>query len=297
MNEPFSLLNQAALATLDLRILAVQRITADRWWNFQQVVSPFSRLWHILEGEATVEQGGQQFRLRPGTLHLVPAFMPHNCHCPRRFRHFYLHFSARLPTGIDLFAMLDFAAQVKASPTATAWCERLEQLYPERRLPCFDPFRKEYQSFPAELRQPGWEEPPADWFEAQGLLRLLLAPFLKTAPSHEGLHARVARRFLAVQEFIQARMREPITLADMAAVAGLHPAYFSDRFAELVGVRPMEYLVRRRIERAQFLLLTTPVPIKAIAHEVGLPDAGHFSRVFSSHCGASPTSYRLKHRA
>ena len=134
-----------------------------------------------------------------------------------------------------------------------------------------------------------------DWFEAKGILTLLLTPFLKSARQHEGLHARATRLFLAVQEYIHGHMREPILLGNLAQVAGLHPTYFSDRFQHLVGVRPLEYLARRRIERAQYLLLTGSAPVKQVASEVGIPDAAYFSRVFVRHCGCSPSDYRVAH--
>jgi AraC-like DNA-binding protein len=98
-----------------------------------------------------------------------------------------------------------------------------------------------------------------------------------------------------VQEFIQMHMHEPILLADLARVAGLHPTYFSDRFLELVGVRPLEYLMRWRIERAQYLLLTGSSSVKQVAAEVGIPDAAHFTRVCRRICGSSPTDYRTGH--
>jgi transcriptional regulator GlxA family with amidase domain len=64
---------------------------------------------------------------------------------------------------------------------------------------------------------------------------------------------------------------------------------------ELVGVRPLEYLLRRRLERAQDLLLTSRAPVKQVAAEVGLPDAAYFTRVFTRRYGAAPSAYRRDH--
>jgi len=75
-----------------------------------------------------------------------------------------------------------------------------------------------------------------------------------------------------VQEFIHEHMHTAITLTDLARVAELHPTYFSDRFLKLVGLRPLEYLMRRRMERAQHLLLASTAPVKKVAGEVGLSD-------------------------
>jgi len=125
-------------------------------------------------------------------------------------------------------------------------------------------------------------------------------PFMGGAPAAKEFagrhaHARVTQRFLAVQEFIHAHMHTAITLADLARVAELHPTYFSDRFLKLVGLRPLAYLMRRRLERAQHLLLASPAPVKKIAGAGGLSDPAYFTRAFTKHCGHSPTDYRAAH--
>jgi AraC-like DNA-binding protein len=288
-------LSQELLASLSLRVLAVHRTRAGRWWNYRQVSSPFSRLWLILGGRAVVSHHGQRFTLEPGRLHLVPAFTVHDCACRHQFDHYHLHFTSRLPTGIDLFSLLDCDFQLEAPAGTLGLLERLEAIFPNRKLPCFDPFREEYRRFPARAEQADHDAPAAEWFEAQGILKLLLAPFLKSARGCEGMHARATRRFLTVQEFIHEHMRDSITLADLARVAGLHPTYFSDRFQQLVGVRPLEYLQRRRIERAQYLLLTGRAAVKEVAYQVGIPDPAYFTRLFTRTCQASPTAYRAAH--
>jgi AraC-like DNA-binding protein len=290
-----STLNQELLHALDLKVLAVQRTEASRWWNFKNVISPFSRLWLILDGRAVVRHHGRKFVLRPGQWHLVPAFAVHDCACASHFNHYHLHFAARLPTGIDLFSLLDCEYQMESPAEALMLFKRLEKIYPDRKLPCFDPRREEYKRFPVLAEQ---DEPQADavaGFEARGVLMLLVSHFLKSARPHEGVHARVTRQFLAVQEFIHAHMRQKIALADLARVVELNPTYFSDQFKRVVGVRPLDYLTRRRIERAQYLLLTSQASVKTIADAVGFPDPAYFSRVFTRLCQATPKHYRAVH--
>jgi AraC-like DNA-binding protein len=259
------------------------------------VVSPFSRLWLILDGHAVVSHHGRRFILKPGRLHRVPPFTVHDCSCSRRLDHYHLHFVSRLPTGIDLLSLLDCDLQIKTAPGTLKHFLRLEAIFPDRKLPCFDPALVEYRRFPAVVERTGQGISAVDLFEAKGILTLLLAPFLKSARCHKGTHARATRLFLAVQEYIHEHMREPVLLGSLARVAKLHPTYFSDRFQQLVGMRPLEYLARRRIERAQYLLLTSSASVKQIAGEVGISDAAYFARVFTRHGGKSPSAYRAAH--
>ena len=289
------MINTEFLNALELNVLSVQRTTAGSWWNYRHVISPFSRLWLVLGGEATVVHGGRQFKLSRGQIHLVPAFAAHDCFCRHQFDHYHLHFAARLPTGIDLFSALDFECQLDAPTDALGHFRRLEKIYPERKLPCFDPNQDEYKSYPLKKEPLLAAGSTLDDFEAKGHLILLVARYLKAARQHEAIHSRVNNQFLAVQKYIHSNMDSDIKLTHMAKVARLHPTYFSDNFKRIVGIRPLEYLMRRRIERAQYLLLTSSHSVKEIAASVGIPDSNYFSRVFSSISRISPSVYRATH--
>ena len=294
-SKPIYPLNKESLCCLDLRVISVQRTEAGRWWKYKNVASPFSRLWLILDGRAEVRHHNQRFMLRAGQLHLVPPFTVHDCYCPNRFNHYHLHFVARLPTGIDLLSLLDFQNQMASSPEVLSLFRRMEAIYPNRKLPCFDPRRPEYKQFSTSADSAETQADAVAAFEAHGVLSLLISRFLKGARYHEGVHTRVTRQFLAVQEYIHANMQRNITLADLAKAVKLHPTYFSDRFKNVVGIRPLDYLARRRIERAQYLLLSSHSSVKEIAGLVGVPDPAYFSRIFTRFCHTSPSEYRSAH--
>jgi len=280
------------LASVELEVLAIERCRAGAWWKFREVLSPFSRLWLPLDGTATVTHHGRTYRLRPGELHLIPAFTPHSHHCARPFNLFFLHFTSRLKNGLELTALHELDLQLPVGVEGLHQFRRLETLYPDRKLPVYDPFRDEYRRFPAAVSDLKSEGSPVDAFEATGILRQLLAPFLRTMRATATPPGAAAQRHFAVQEFIHEHLGERLTLADLARVAGLNPTYFSDSFARTVGLRPMDYLTRRRLERAQYLLVTTQWAVKDIAQEVGITDAAYFARVFTRHCRMSPQRYR-----
>ena len=61
-----------------------------------------------------------------------------------------------------------------------------------------------------------------------------------------------------------------------------------------LGVRPVDYLNRRRVEQAQVLLATTTWPIKKIATETGFGSTAYLCRVFRKHSGQTPSDYQAK---
>ena len=54
--------------------------------------------------------------------------------------------------------------------------------------------------------------------------------------------------------------------------------------------------MQRRMERAQYLLLTSHASVKEIAHAVGLPDPAYFSRIFTRLYRVPPSEYRTHHQ-
>lgn len=108
---------------------------------------------------------------------------------------------------------------------------------------------------------------------------------------------RMDDRVLAVIEHIGRHLTDPLTVADLAAVANLSPSRLGHLFAEQVGSSPQQFVQARRINLAKQLLDLTNRPIADIAAEVGYPDPLYFSTRFRRQVGLSPTAYRLRSRA
>jgi AraC family transcriptional regulator len=99
-------------------------------------------------------------------------------------------------------------------------------------------------------------------------------------------------RLTRVVEFIDTHLTEPISLSEISAVSGLTKMHFAAQFRLSTGLRPHEFLVRRRIERAQDLLASTDATVVRIAIDVGFQSPAHFATVFKRFVGDSPTRWR-----
>jgi AraC family transcriptional regulator len=99
-------------------------------------------------------------------------------------------------------------------------------------------------------------------------------------------------RLKRVVDCIESRLDETITLADLAAAAGLTRMHFAAQFRVATGLRPHEYLLRRRIERAQEMLLGSAMSVVEIALSVGFQTQSHFTTVFKRFTGQPPLAWR-----
>ncbi len=104
---------------------------------------------------------------------------------------------------------------------------------------------------------------------------------------------RLARDRLArVLDYIESRLDEKLTLADIAEQANLSPFHFSRSFKRTLGISLANFVAQRRIERASGLLLHSRQPLAEIALAVGFENQASFTRRFHREIGLSPGRFR-----
>jgi AraC-like DNA-binding protein len=99
-------------------------------------------------------------------------------------------------------------------------------------------------------------------------------------------------RLMRVLTYIETNMGERITLANLAATAGLSRMYFAKQFRATTGMRPHDFVLRKRIARAQQMLAETPDALVDIALSVGFQTQAHFTTVFKKFAGYTPYQFR-----
>jgi AraC family transcriptional regulator len=93
-------------------------------------------------------------------------------------------------------------------------------------------------------------------------------------------------------DYIEANLGESVTLAGIAEATGLTRMHFAAQFRAATGIRPHEYLLRKRIERARDLLLTSELSLVEVALSVGFQTQAHFTTVFKRFVGETPHRWR-----
>ncbi|CAM2152989.1 AraC family transcriptional regulator [Pararobbsia alpina] len=102
-------------------------------------------------------------------------------------------------------------------------------------------------------------------------------------------------RMRKVLAFIDANLGRPLSLQMVADASGLSKMHFAALFRSSTGLSPSEFVAQRRIEKAQEVLLCTPIPVVEIALSLGFQTQAHFSTVFKRLIGEAPSEWRRRH--
>jgi AraC family transcriptional regulator len=126
------------------------------------------------------------------------------------------------------------------------------------------------------------------------LIRHITGPHRRAA-SADGVLPR--RKLHTVIEYIMENLEGSPTLEQMAAVAHLSHYHFARQFKATTGLPPHQYVIARRIERAQHLLQADDeVGLAEVALRVGFADQSKFSFHFKRIVGVTPRQFRISAR-
>lgn len=87
-----------------------------------------------------------------------------------------------------------------------------------------------------------------------------------------------------------------VSLHWIAQFVGYRPSQFTQKFQQEMGISPVKYVTRLRIQKVRALLISTNDSLEQIAEQCGYQNAFYLSRVFSKEMGISPSQYRKTHQ-
>ncbi|SHS25234.1 transcriptional regulatory protein [Mycobacteroides abscessus subsp. abscessus] len=94
------------------------------------------------------------------------------------------------------------------------------------------------------------------------------------------------------KQWINANLGENITVKRIAEYVYMNPTYFCEYFKNMTGVTVLDYVTKKRLEKAKELLEVPDIKIYDISSSVGYHDAKYFSQLFKKWQGYSPSQYR-----
>jgi len=231
----------------------------------------------------------RKVELCAGNLYMIPAYTRHSYRCEKRFSHYYVHVYESMRSS-SIFDRYELPVEIAAARGDIELFENLCRHHPESRLKAFNPEAYDNNSTLADSVRRFDELDDADKMYIRGAVLMLLSRFIAEGTPRP---ASDNRRIESVINYIDKHLDSVIRLDTLAETACMSKAYLIRMFRLGFGLTPMAYINRRRMEKAQLMLLTTTMPVKEIAYTLGFTDNSYFNRLFKKHTGHTPMSYRL----
>jgi len=245
-----------------------QRINEHYSWDgLRRGTAPFLVLQHTTHGEGRLEQGGRSWRLVPGQTMLVSIPHAHRYWLERggHWEYFWIILSG--PEALRIGRAV-LAAQ---GPVIAPEAEVVDRLAGA----C-------HSLLDGRAATPGQVASAA--FSAMAALHDAAFGVSEQAP----LPQQLAR----VVEHVASHLAAPLPVDRLAAVAGLSRAHFVRQFTARLGVSPSAYVLERRLERIERLLLATEMTVGEIAGLTGFADGNYLAKAFRRRRGMAPLAFR-----
>lgn len=184
---------------------------------------------------------------------------------------------------------LDFPFELEAGQNDLALFKRICEQNPNLKLPQSNP--DSYDNDSTLLRNIRTTATMALWdrMESLSILYQLIAKFLKDADQKESTSDD---RIQVVLSYIRRNIDSQMDISELAVLACMSNDHFIRVFKKEVGETPMNYITRKKIEKAELLLTTKSSSVKSIAYSLGYDDHSYFNRLFKSRVGKTPQQYR-----
>jgi len=278
-------------------LLHIDYVKLNKKWNYTSVISPYSRIYYIDEGEGFIFSKQERIKLEPGYFYILPSFTLCNLFCKVYLSQYFLHFFEGSADGLSLFENNRKVIKVPAWGTDVANIKRLLEINPGRGINRSDnPKDYERPTYYKSYQQLNKTVSNSVYFETQGIILQLISRFLDSNKFKSKPPDPIPSKILSAMRHIQVNIKENLTVNYLAERANLHQDYFSRLFLKHAGQRPLSYLHEKRIERAQYLIAATNLSYAEIAEETGFENSSHFSKVFKKVTSLTPGAYKKQNK-
>ena len=261
--------------------ILVRHVEIDRFDPHPETSHTEHGLAYLTGGRLLLERGGP-VEVKPGTVALAPAGVPHR---------------SLGGSDVDLW-MVQFCA------TCLHLDESLPLMSPFRRVrrgalpivPIAETRRQRVLQLYHELRDESERAVPESLDLMRSLLLLLLGEVQRAMP---GIRVATGKGDLVSDAlaFIQQRCFDPISLRDVAAAVHRTPAHVAATVKNATGYSVGQWINAGRVAEAAARLAHTDDSIGQIANHIGWQDKTHFIRQFRRAYGMTPAAWRREHRA
>lgn len=243
------------------------------WDGLQRGSAPFLVIQHTLVGEGRLDFAGVQHRLVPGTTMVVSMPHAHRYWLERggHWQYFWMVLNGR--------EALRLAREI------------IDANGPVARLP--DPVVDRIAGACLTLIEKADITPGEASSTAYAAMAALHdGVFGSSAAPEQGPRPAFAR----VIAHVEANLAAPLQVERLAAIAEMSRGHFVRQFSAALGAAPSDFVLERRLERIERLLLATDMSVVAIARATGFADANYLAKTFRRKRGLAPLEFRAAGR-
>ena len=95
-----------------------------------------------------------------------------------------------------------------------------------------------------------------------------------------------------IKDYIDKNYHQAVNLDTLSEASFISKSYISHQFKKDMGMSPIDYLIKKRLEIARYLLTNTKYAVAEVAKQIGYDNPLYFSSLFKKNVGISPTEYR-----
>ncbi len=274
-------------------LLNVDHVKLTHKWDYRNVISPYYRIYYIDDGAGEISDQVNFLKLEPGYLYIIPSFTLCSLSCSDHLSQYFVQFFEESADGVSLFARSRVVSKIKATQLDIDLFKHLLEINPGRGINrSDDPKIYEKNIYYKEYQELNNRQNLASYIETQGILLQLMGRFLKSQQHLAQGIQHAPSKIAETIGHILVNLHQELSVTALAARINQHPDYFSRQFKIFTGERPVNYILDKRIERAQYLLATSKLAYSEIAAQTGFDTLSYFSKSFKKITGMSPRTYK-----
>jgi len=255
-------------------------------WNWYNIRNPFFRIYYVAKGHARVTIDGEVYPLTQGHLYMIPPMTIHSDNCDSTFHLYYIHVFEELQKDISIFDLKTFPFEIDATAFEIDLIKRLHTINPNKSLAFYDPKKYTGEPFITNLFV---GKNNYDFIETRGILLVLFSRFL--AMAKDAVLTKDNRIFKAIR-FIREHLSESIKINDLTNECCLSEDHFIRLFKKEMGITPIDYINRKKIEQCQLRLLLCEDSIQEVAYSVSIFNISYFNKLFKKIVGTTPSEFK-----
>ncbi len=251
------------LKNINMNICAVSYAHLDKRWVAEKVMSPFFRIYMVVEGSGILNSPDGRIIMQPNCIYVVPSFYEFSYSCPDRLEKLFFHITIPMADGYDI---------TKGTKKIIVFENKKAIIYKFLKL-CGDISQDNLLQIKSML---------------YSLCCELLVHLEKRKDKLLTSNTKLAIKYVNSHLSASLSVKE-VSQGIFVSLSKLQKSFKTD-----MGISVGKYIDDRIMFAAESMIRSENKTIKEISEELGFCDQFYFSRRFAAYFGCPPLKYRKR---